>query len=150
MWRVATAWDDQAIASMCMALYAEDPGPAPVPPERMRETLRRLRTEAHRGRAVVCDIDGHVVGYALLISFWSNEPGGEICVVNELFIAPFYRSRGLATMLFERLAGGEPLLWSSKPAALALEVTPQNGRARAFYERLGFSGENLAMRKLAK
>jgi GNAT superfamily N-acetyltransferase len=70
----------------------------------------KAATETHRGCAVICDIDSRVVGYALLISFWSIELGGEICVVNELFIAPFYRSRGFATMLFERLAGA-PWCW---------------------------------------
>lgn len=37
---------------------------------------------------------------------------------------------------------------ASRPAALALEVTSQNERARALYERLGFRGKNLAMRRL--
>lgn len=58
MWRIATASDDEAIVSMCVALNAEDPGPAPVRPEQMRHTLVKLRQEPGRGRAVVCDVDG--------------------------------------------------------------------------------------------
>jgi ribosomal protein S18 acetylase RimI-like enzyme len=84
----------------------------------------------------------------LLISFWSNELGGEVCNIDELFVAPEYRGRGVATALLERLAEGEESLWPVRPAALALEVTPQNERARALYERLGFRGKNLAMRRL--
>src|SRR6266852_1845362 len=100
MWRLATASDDENIVSMCMALNADDPGPAPVQPQQMRRTLAKLRAEPHRGRALVCEVNGHPAGYALLISFWSNELGGEVCNIDELFVAPEYRGRGLATGLF--------------------------------------------------
>jgi ribosomal protein S18 acetylase RimI-like enzyme len=147
MWRVATASDDEAIVSMCMALNSEDPGPTPVQPEQVRCTLAKLREQPNRGRAVVCDMDGRTVGYALLISFWSNELGGEVCNIDELFVATEYRGCGLATTFFQGLADGGQSLWPIKPAALALEVTPQNERAIALYERLGFQGKNRAMRR---
>jgi ribosomal protein S18 acetylase RimI-like enzyme len=147
MWRLATASDDEAIVSMCMELNAEDPGPNPVQPQHVRRTLAKLREEPNRGRAVVCDVERRTVGYALLISFWSNELGGEVCNIDELFVAPLYRGRGLATALLEELADKEQSVWPIRPAALALEVTSQNERARALYERLGFRGKNLAMRR---
>jgi len=75
-----------------------------------------------------------------------NELGGEVCNIDELFVAPQYRGRGLATALFGSLTEGDPSLWPTKPA-LALEVSLQNERARALYERLGFRGKNLAMRR---
>jgi GNAT superfamily N-acetyltransferase len=148
MWRLATPSDDETIVSMCMALNGEDPGPAPVSPDQVRRTLAKLREQPKRGRAVVYDVDGSRIGYALLISFWSNELGGEVCAIDELFVAPDHRGNGIATALFARLANGEQLLWPDKPVALALEVSPRNERARALYERLGFQGENLAMRRL--
>ena len=139
--------DDEEIVSMCVALNAEDPGPAPVRPDQMRRTLIKLREEPNRGRAVVCEVDGRAAGYALLISFWSNELGGDVCNIDELFVAPEYRGRGLATALFEQLSDRGQSLWPVRPAALALEVTPQNERARTLYERMGFRGKNLAMRR---
>jgi ribosomal protein S18 acetylase RimI-like enzyme len=145
MWRLATTSDDESIVSMCMALNAEDPGPAPVPPCQVRRTLAKLREEPYRGRALMCEVNGHPAGYALLISFWSNELGGEVCNIDELFVAPAYRGRGLATDLFAVLIGGEQSLWPEKPVALALEVSPANESARALYERLGFHGNNLSM-----
>jgi len=147
MWRVAMIADDEAIVSMCMALNAEDPGPAPVRPDQMRRTLIKLREEPNRGRAVVCEVDGRAAGYALLISFWSNELGGDVCNIDELFVAPEYRGRGLATALFEQLSDRGQSLWPVRPAALALEVTPQNERARTLYERMGLRGKNVAMRR---
>ena len=146
MWRLATVSDDESIVSMCMALNTEDPGPAPVPPRQVLCTLARLREEPYRGRALVCEVNSYPAGYALLISFWSNELGGEVCNIDELFVAPAFRGRGLAANLFTTLIASEQRLWPEKPVALALEVSPANERARALYERLGFHGNNLSMR----
>jgi GNAT superfamily N-acetyltransferase len=146
MWRLATESDDESIVSMCMALNAEDPGPAPVRPSQMRRTLAKLRKEPFRGRAIMCEVDGHPAGYALLISFWSNELGGEVCNIDELFVLQAYRGRGIATVLLTKLTDGQQCLWPGNPVALALEVSPANERARALYARLGFSGNNLSMR----
>jgi ribosomal protein S18 acetylase RimI-like enzyme len=145
MWRIATVADDDTVVSMCMALNAGDPGPVPVKSEQVPRTLAKLREEPLRGRAVVCEVDGRVVGYALLISFWSNEMGGEVCNIDELYVDERVRGRGLATELIEGLARGEESLWRGQPVALALEVSAQNERAQALYARLGFHGSNLAM-----
>ena len=149
MWRVFRPEDDRAIVSMCLALNAEDPGPAPVPASQVLQTLAELRVHPARGRALVCETEGSVTAYALLISFWYNELGGEVCTIDELFVLPEYRGRGVSTSLFEKLIQGDQSLWPGRPAALALEVSPRN-RARALYERLGFEGENLALRRPLK
>ena len=140
-WRVATIDDDDAIVVMCLQLNAEDPGPRPVVAEQVRRTLATLRQEPIRGRAQVLEIDGRPAGYALLISFWSNELGGEMCTVDELFILPPHRNQGHASALLERLAAGLDDC-SRSAVAIALEVTPANQRAWRLYERLGFIGAN--------
>jgi GNAT superfamily N-acetyltransferase len=135
MWRPARAGDDDAVAAMCAALYREDPSPDPVGADHIRRTLAALRAEPARGRAVVLDLGGPA-GYALLAAFWSNELGGEICIVDEMYVAAAHRSRGHATDLVARIAAGE--LWPTPPVAIDLEVSPANARARALYARLGF------------
>lgn len=146
MWRDAVPNDDDAIVQMCLALNVEDPAPDPVAPENMYRTLMALREKPDRGRAVVLDLDAKACGYALLIAFWSNEQGGEVCVIDELYVAPEHRGSRHATRLLARLAAqGEP--WTLNAVALALETTPDNERARRFYERVGFRGGNLAMRR---
>jgi GNAT superfamily N-acetyltransferase len=141
MWRPAVPADDAAIVAMSLALYREDPSVHPVDAAQVRRTLDRLRAEPGRGRAVVLDTGGGPVGYALLIAFWSNELGGEVCTLDELYVQPGHRGRGAASRLIEALAaGGGP--WPGRPAALALEVTAANARARALYARLGFHAKN--------
>ena len=73
---------------MCLALNVEDPGPSPVPAANTRQTLHVLRTQPQRGRAVVLELAGHLCGYALLISFLSNELGGEVCAIDEIYVEP--------------------------------------------------------------
>ena len=133
------------IVSMCMALNSEDPGYVAVSSEQVVRTLVKLREEPIRGQAVVCEVNGEVVGYALIISFWSNEMGGEVLYIDELFIEENYRGQGLGTDLINRLAIRDASFWSGKAAALALEVSPQNVRAKSLYERLGFRGGNLTL-----
>jgi GNAT superfamily N-acetyltransferase len=144
MWRSAVPADEEAVVGMCLALNAEDPGPQSVPAENMRRTLHELRQAPVRGRAVVLEVDSHVRGYALLVSFWSNELGGEVCTIDELYVQREHRGSGHATHLLQCLAArSEP--WLESIVALALEATPGNIRARRFYERLGFRAANVAM-----
>jgi len=101
MWRLAKPEDDEAVVEMCMRLYDEDPGHSVVHPEKIRATLNALRREPCRGRAVVLEIENQPSGYALVIAFWSNELGGHICEVDELFVVPGRRSQGHGKSLFE-------------------------------------------------
>jgi ribosomal protein S18 acetylase RimI-like enzyme len=138
MWRTAKDSDDQHISEMCLALYAEDPSPLAVSEQNIRDTLSILRAEPIRGRALVLDVNGAIGGYTILISFWSNELGGEVIVIDELYVRPSYRRRGHARDLLISLARATPL-WPGRAVALELEVTPQNKRAAAFYLRVGFT-----------
>jgi len=143
MWRLAKETEDELVAQMCLSLYEEDPGPLKVVPSRMCETLMTLRREPWRGRAVVLELVDRVGGYALLISFWSNELGGEVCQIDELYVAPELRNRGYGTSLFNAI--GE--LWPTRLVAIALGVTPGNADARRLYERLGFAAVGVSMVK---
>jgi ribosomal protein S18 acetylase RimI-like enzyme len=134
-WRPARPEDDDAIVAMSLALYHGDP---PVTAAHVRQTLVTFRDQPIRGRALVLDVDGAPGGYAFLVSFWSNELGGEICTIDELYVGEAARSRGYATHLVEAL-WSTPSLWPRVPVALELEVSPANVRARALYERLGFT-----------
>jgi ribosomal protein S18 acetylase RimI-like enzyme len=148
MWRAATPGDDDAVVALSLALYVEDPATDPVPAEHTRRTLEALRAQPARGQVVVLagTGGGAVCGFALLVSVWSNELGGEVCTIDELYVAPSARGGGHGSALLEALARAAPPC-PPDAVALALEVTPDNGRARALYERLGFRGKNLHLRR---
>jgi ribosomal protein S18 acetylase RimI-like enzyme len=149
MWTLADIKDDEKIVMMCRELNREDPGSYPVPESHTRKTLICLREQPVRGRALVYKIAGSAQAYAFLISFWSNEVGGQICFIDELFVMPEFRNRGISKELISALIAGNHDFWPGERVALDLEVTPDNQRARGLYTRLGFKparNANMRMR----
>lgn len=152
-WRAATRADEPALRRMMHALYVEDPSVHAMTEEKITRTLAMLAAQPMRGLAVVLEAaaaDSSVDGYALLCSFWSNELGGEVCVLDELYVVAGARGRGAATALVRGILQ-RTSSWSAfrDCVAVELEVTPNNARARALYERLGFAPlKNAVMRAL--
>ena len=136
-WRALRDADVDAVVALSVQLYTEDPGTRPIQARDVRKTLRAFQRQPVRGRCVVAVVGGRVVGYSFLCSFWSNELGGEVCTVDELYVAAGVRGGGLGSGLIRGLVDGA-LPWFKHAVALELEVTPGNTRARALYERMGF------------
>ncbi len=146
MWTLAGIEHHAAIIEMCAALYREDPSPEPITEHNIKKTLQELAKNPIRGQAVVLLVNEEVVGYALLISFWSNEMNGEIGMIDELYVKPKFRGQGFATQLIQALMNREITL-SHPLAAIDLEVTPSNERAKKLYSNLGFkTAKNTHMR----
>jgi ribosomal protein S18 acetylase RimI-like enzyme len=127
--------DHAALVGLMRQLYEEDPAERPVPAENFSRTLRELETRPEKGTVLVIDRDGQIVGYAILINFWSNECGGNVVVIDELYVAQSCRGQGIGADFVRHLIDNE---WNNA-GAVRLEVTPANARARRLYERLGFS-----------
>ncbi len=145
-WRDAKPIDDEGIVDLCLALYREDPGERPVDAGSIRRTLAAFRERPARGRVLALEVDRRLCGYVFLVPYWSNELGGELCCIDEIYVSPGVRGQGYARGLIEGLVR-EAAAPTSAVVALALEVTPGNERARAFYERLGFRGRNRSLRR---
>jgi ribosomal protein S18 acetylase RimI-like enzyme len=139
LWRLATEQDFDRIVEMNERLNEEDPSETmPFDPAMMKRALAEILVNPIRGAVAVLDLSGQRCGYALLISFWSNEFGGEICAIDELYVEPAFRGRGLATQLIQGLANGDSRIWPRPTAMITVEAYRTNPRAKALYERLGF------------
>lgn len=138
-WRLAAEQDFDLIVKMNECLNIEDPSEiTPFNRSMMRRTLEEILVNPLRGAVAVLELAGQCCGYCLLISYWSNEFGGEVCAIDELYVEPRFRGRGLATQLIQTLASGASLIWPRQAVMLQVEVYRTNPRARALYERLGF------------
>jgi GNAT superfamily N-acetyltransferase len=121
------------VMHMMNRLYAEDQAASEVDPTRFPETIRTLLTQPERGQ-ILLFCDGQAIhGYALLIPYWSNEYGGNVLFVDELFVIAGSRGRGIGRGLFAFIAQERPF----DAVALFLEVSAINHRARKLYESLG-------------
>lgn len=147
MWRAATPEDHPRLVELYLALNEEDPCEAPPAPSRMLRTLEVFGADPARGLCLVLDGGaGELQGYALVVSYWSNELGGNLTHLDEVYVAPAARGRGAGAELIALLADGR-VGWP-ETVGLQLEVSPANRRARALYERSGFQAiRNLTLRR---
>ncbi len=80
------------------------------------------------------DPSGEPVGFATLLFTWSTTSAARAAVMNDLYIAPDARGRGLAEALIDRCQaesahrGAAKLTWITRP---------DNHRAQAVYDRVG-------------
>lgn len=125
------------LEAMALALYAEDHYGEDMSPEKIRCTVEELTRHPDKGRIVIFAAGEAIAGYAIVIHFWSNEHGGDIAALDEIYVKPQWRGRGIASAFLEHLAtpGSPPL------QAIELEVTPTNHRALAYYRRHGFEAD---------
>jgi ribosomal protein S18 acetylase RimI-like enzyme len=127
---------------MVYQLYREDPGAKQMTPNKVSQTVNQLRNNPNKGRILIFETEGRIVGYAILIFYWSNEYGGDIVHIDELYVKPEHRGRGIAAAFLKQLHRQ-----SYGAVALELEVTPSNTRALHYYKRLGFKEtKNLHLR----
>lgn len=125
--------DMQSLQNLVSKLYLEDSNVSHVQPN-VQVSCQELAAKPDKGQVVIFDADGHVAGYAILIFFWSNEYGGDIIEIDELYVDEIYRRSGVATKFFEWLADA----FGEKCAGLSLQVSEQNQKALSFYQKLGF------------
>lgn len=135
--RPATAADLEAVLALHCVFFAEDG--YPVREEESRANLARLLGDPTLGRLWVMDEGGEVVGYLLLGFGFSLEFRGRDAFVDELYMAPGHRGRGLGTRALERAAEACRELGVR---ALHLEVERYNEGAQALYRRMGFADHN--------
>lgn len=101
-----------------------------------RRAVAALAGDPALGRLWVADDGGAVVGYLAVTFGWSLEFRGRDAFVDELYLAPAYRGRGLGG---RALTLAEDACRDAGVQALHLEVERENAVARELYRRRGFA-----------
>lgn len=103
-----------------------------IPDEFIIKTFEELMNSDNYAQCYIFEKDNKKAGYALLAKTFSQEAGGVVLWIDELYISPEFRSQGLASSFFKYLKE------SSKAARLRLEFCPDNLKAIEIYKRHGF------------
>ncbi len=90
---------------------------------------------AARGLVWVAESQRALVGYLVAVLLLSLEHGGLMAEIDELFVLPQARARGVGAAL---LAAAEADLAQKGCARLQLQLATANAGARGFYQRKGY------------
>jgi L-amino acid N-acyltransferase YncA len=140
--RPARPADLDALLALQRDYYAEDG--YPFDPAVQREAFARLLAEPALGRAWLAADGGRVVAYVALTLGWSLEFGGRDAFVDELYVAPPARGRGLGRA---GLAVAEAGARALGVRTLHLEVEDGKPAALGLYRRNGFAEHGRALLK---
>lgn len=133
MIRKAQPQDKEIYLELAREFYNSEAVLHPVPEEHLLRTYNEfVRSEVYT-ECFILEKDGETAGYALIAKTFSQEAGGLTVWIEELYIRPEFRSKGLGRSFFA-------FLLENRPAArYRLEVEPENERAVALYGSLGFT-----------
>jgi GNAT superfamily N-acetyltransferase len=98
--------------------------------------VRGLIEQPDVGRVLVAAQDGEAAGVAVLSFLWTLEHGGPAVWLDELYVEPRWRRRGIAQALVDEAAR---LARERGCIALDLEVEDGHHDATRLYTRLGFT-----------
>ena len=129
--------DEDVFIKLCGEFYSSHSTLKPFNLKNAKATFSRVieRHENLWGYLLTDSLNDEAVGYALVTSYWCNEEGGNVLVLDELFIRPESRHHGY---------GGRFLKWleenfRGKAVSVTLEVLSTNQTAESLYAKDGLS-----------
>jgi GNAT superfamily N-acetyltransferase len=100
-----------------------------------RRAIAELLADPAAGRIWRIAVEGVPAGYLVLSYYYSIEYDGRTAFIDELWVDPDWRGRGLGTAALDLIAAECPKLGVR---VLHLEADRTNPRAAALYARLGY------------
>ena len=136
--------DKKIYTAFAEAFYHSNAVDHAVPESHYTVTFDELMSSDRYAEGYILEYNGKPVGYALTAKTFSQEAGGMVVWIEELFVLPEYRGKGLGTEFFEFVKKHiEP-----DAARIRLEIEPDNTDAIRLYERMGF--KTLPYRQMIK
>ncbi|MBS0261273.1 MAG: GNAT family N-acetyltransferase [Planctomycetes bacterium] len=99
--------------------------------------VRTLLADSRKGRYLVAEVAGNVVGQLMHTYEWSDWRNGDIWWLQSVYVAPDFRRQGVFRALFDRLrteAENDPTV-----VGLRLYVETNNTQAHQTYRDLGLT-----------
>jgi GNAT superfamily N-acetyltransferase len=126
--------EDIARALPLLTAQLDDHG-IPIPRDILESALRGIITRPDRGAVLLARRDTEAVGLAVIPYTWTVEHGGPCAWLDELYVVPEWRARGIGTLL---LTAAMDLAREDGCLAIDLEVDIDHSRVEALYLRHGF------------
>jgi Acetyltransferases len=124
--------------AMSREFYQSEATDHQVPETHFRDTFEAIVSASPLARGwLIIGPDGQSAGYLLVSLTWSNEFGGKIAWIEELYLKAETRGQGLGRRVIE--AALAELREKEKVRGFRLEVAPANESVSLLYQKMGFS-----------
>lgn len=134
MFRPIVPSDRETVIALMKEFYHSPAVLHPVPEENFSKTVDLVLAGTPYADAYLFESDGKTAGYALTARTYSNEAGGLVLWLEEAYILPAFRGKGLGGAFLEFLAKDYP----EEVARIRLEVSDENTDAVRLYRRAGY------------
>lgn len=134
MIREVTADDKQQYVSLAIEFYNSPAVVHSIPEHYINNAWDELMREHSYLNAYIIEDRGEPAGFALLSTTFSQEAGGKVVWIEELYIREEYRGRGLGSEFLGFVKDKvEPYV-----SRIRLEIEPSNEYAKEMYTSIGF------------
>lgn len=127
--------DAEELTNMSMALYKEIHSRKDKAENKIVATLRFYEENANMGSVLMIEANDLVIGYAIVFKFWSDEYGGLLMGIDELFIRRDYREKFIAKNFIKSLI--EEFKSNPSFAGVELESHAGNEVANKLFAAMG-------------
>lgn len=120
---------------MCLEFFSSPAVCHEIKPESMKTTYQNALSGSPFMRGLMFVEEAKAIGYLLLSFTYSNEVGGMVVWIEEIFLKEEYRNKGYAKFAFDWIFRE----YGEKAKRFRLEVTEENKAAKRLYRSLGFT-----------
>ncbi len=138
MIRKVTKADKEQYVSMSRDFYQSDAVLHVVPDRNIRKTFELITSGSAFGDGYIIEHEGKVAGYLLVSFAYSNEAGGMVLWLEEIYVKPEFQGLGLGQELLNFIDEK----YKDKVVRIRLEVEESNDQAIQLYKKLGFENLN--------
>ena len=124
--------DSRKFIKLCSEFYNSEAVLHTIPAENIERTAKLLDEGSPYADCYIMEENGETVGYCLIAITYSNEAGGICKWIEELYITPEQRGRGIGGKMLDFLEQTENF------RRLRLEIEKSNTDAERLYRRKGF------------
>jgi GNAT superfamily N-acetyltransferase len=133
-YRILKQRDIGALVALAGAFYEECGKRDAFSEDSCRKTADTLFRNEGKGSIFLIEKGERYIGYSIIVNIWSSGLGGNVLCIDEMYIEPGERRRGIAADFIELLGKIAP----RDSVSIQLEVDPRNRASLGLCKKLGF------------